>query len=269
MLWAYGNSRGDLRLLNAADHGVDAGKLGPLGRLRRFPRLAQVMAEAPSHRRPPGPAPPGLRQPYRLGTALRTHARSPRRCATRGSGRPEGLPRSTPSPLVVHQARRPGVKRPPEGQPSTVSVSVVVAVSFGRLLAVSHLDLDRVRPGVTVAAPCPRALPSSSGSGQSARFPCAFHLYGVTPPLAVSWTLYGVPTVGVRQGRRGHLERSDRQREVLHRLITDAVIGQEGNLGRPGLLRRTRDGSVRVGQALWQVCPLRSGSAPDSPWSSP
>ena len=42
MLWAYGNSRGDLRLLNAADHGVDAGRLGPLGRLRHFPRLAEV-----------------------------------------------------------------------------------------------------------------------------------------------------------------------------------------------------------------------------------
>jgi phosphatidylglycerophosphatase C len=44
-LWAYGNSRGDLRLLNAADHGVDAGLLGPLGRLRRFPRLADVVRE--------------------------------------------------------------------------------------------------------------------------------------------------------------------------------------------------------------------------------
>jgi phosphatidylglycerophosphatase C len=42
LLWAYGNSRGDLRLLNAADHGVDAGRLGRLGRLRRFPRLAEV-----------------------------------------------------------------------------------------------------------------------------------------------------------------------------------------------------------------------------------
>jgi phosphatidylglycerophosphatase C len=41
-LWAYGNSRGDLRLLSAADHGVDAGRLGPLGRLRRYPRLADV-----------------------------------------------------------------------------------------------------------------------------------------------------------------------------------------------------------------------------------
>jgi phosphatidylglycerophosphatase C len=44
-LWAYGNSRGDLRLLQAADHGVDAGLLGPLGRLRRFPRLAELNRE--------------------------------------------------------------------------------------------------------------------------------------------------------------------------------------------------------------------------------
>jgi phosphatidylglycerophosphatase C len=44
-LWAYGNSRGDLRMLRAADHGVDAGLLGPLGRLRRFPRLADVVRE--------------------------------------------------------------------------------------------------------------------------------------------------------------------------------------------------------------------------------
>ena len=50
VLWAYGNSRGDLRLLNAADHGVDAGRLGPLGRLRRFPRLSAVTASAGSGR---------------------------------------------------------------------------------------------------------------------------------------------------------------------------------------------------------------------------
>jgi len=31
---------------NAADHGVDAGRLGPVGRLRRFPRLAEVEASA-------------------------------------------------------------------------------------------------------------------------------------------------------------------------------------------------------------------------------
>jgi phosphatidylglycerophosphatase C len=46
VLWAYGNSRGDLRLLGAADHGVDAGRLGRWGRLRRFPRLSDVMAAA-------------------------------------------------------------------------------------------------------------------------------------------------------------------------------------------------------------------------------
>jgi phosphatidylglycerophosphatase C len=48
ILWAYGNSRGDLRLLNAADHGVDVGRLGRFGRLRRFPRLAQVSNDARS-----------------------------------------------------------------------------------------------------------------------------------------------------------------------------------------------------------------------------
>src|SRR3984957_2501401 len=50
VLWAYGNSRGDLRLLNAADHGVDAGRLGPLGRLPHFPRLAEVTAAAKADR---------------------------------------------------------------------------------------------------------------------------------------------------------------------------------------------------------------------------
>ena len=43
-LWAYGNGRGDLRLLSAADHGVDASRLGRLGRLRHFPPLAAVVA---------------------------------------------------------------------------------------------------------------------------------------------------------------------------------------------------------------------------------
>jgi len=46
VLWAYGNSRGDLRLLQAADYAVDAGRLGRLGRLRRFPRLADVVARS-------------------------------------------------------------------------------------------------------------------------------------------------------------------------------------------------------------------------------
>jgi HAD superfamily hydrolase (TIGR01490 family) len=56
-LWVYGNSRGDLRLLNAADHGVDAGRLGPLGRLRRYPRLAEVSRMSSGGARPqPGVA---------------------------------------------------------------------------------------------------------------------------------------------------------------------------------------------------------------------
>lgn len=42
VLWAYGNSRGDLRLLDAADHGVDAGRLGRLGALRRFAPLSSL-----------------------------------------------------------------------------------------------------------------------------------------------------------------------------------------------------------------------------------
>ena len=35
-LWAYGNSRGDLRMLRAADVGVNLGRLGRFGRLREF-----------------------------------------------------------------------------------------------------------------------------------------------------------------------------------------------------------------------------------------
>lgn len=38
-LWAYGNGRGDLRMLTAADTGVNVGRLGRLGRLRAFPAL--------------------------------------------------------------------------------------------------------------------------------------------------------------------------------------------------------------------------------------
>jgi phosphatidylglycerophosphatase C len=43
-LWAYGNSAGDRRLLDAADVGVDVGRLGPVGRLRAFRRLADLSA---------------------------------------------------------------------------------------------------------------------------------------------------------------------------------------------------------------------------------
>lgn len=38
-IYAYGNSRGDRRLLRGADHPYDCGKLGPVGALRHFPRL--------------------------------------------------------------------------------------------------------------------------------------------------------------------------------------------------------------------------------------
>ena len=56
VLWAYGNSRGDLRLLNAADHGVDAGRLGSL--------------------RPPAPlSPPGRGEPPQPGVAAIPTAR--------------------------------------------------------------------------------------------------------------------------------------------------------------------------------------------------
>jgi phosphatidylglycerophosphatase C len=41
-LWAYGNSRGDLRMLRAADTGVNVGRLGRLGQLRDFPGLEET-----------------------------------------------------------------------------------------------------------------------------------------------------------------------------------------------------------------------------------
>jgi len=41
-LWAYGNSRGDRELLDMADVGVNMGKLGRVGRLRRYPRLVEL-----------------------------------------------------------------------------------------------------------------------------------------------------------------------------------------------------------------------------------
>lgn len=41
-LWAYGNSRGDLRMLRAADTGVNVGRLGRLGRLRDFKGLEET-----------------------------------------------------------------------------------------------------------------------------------------------------------------------------------------------------------------------------------
>jgi len=45
-VWAYGNSSGDRRLLAAADIGVDVGRLGPVGRLHAFRRLADVISSS-------------------------------------------------------------------------------------------------------------------------------------------------------------------------------------------------------------------------------
>jgi phosphatidylglycerophosphatase C len=45
VLWAYGNSDGDRRLLAGADVGVDAGRLGRFGALRSFVRLADLPAD--------------------------------------------------------------------------------------------------------------------------------------------------------------------------------------------------------------------------------
>ena len=42
-LWAYGNSAGDYEMLEAADIGVDAGRLGRFGKLRQFRRLGDVL----------------------------------------------------------------------------------------------------------------------------------------------------------------------------------------------------------------------------------
>jgi len=47
-LWAYGNSRGDLRMLGAADVGVNVGRLGGLGRLRGYPGLDATREVAPA-----------------------------------------------------------------------------------------------------------------------------------------------------------------------------------------------------------------------------
>ncbi|HUY42920.1 MAG TPA: HAD-IB family hydrolase [Acidimicrobiales bacterium] len=44
ILYAYGNSRGDRRLLLAATYPYDVGQLGPLGALRHFPRLTSLTA---------------------------------------------------------------------------------------------------------------------------------------------------------------------------------------------------------------------------------
>jgi HAD superfamily hydrolase (TIGR01490 family) len=47
VIYAYGNSRGDRRLLKGATYPYDVGRLGPLGALRAFPRLRPSMVESP------------------------------------------------------------------------------------------------------------------------------------------------------------------------------------------------------------------------------
>lgn len=47
-LYAYGNSRGDRRLLRAANFPFNVGRLGPLGALRHFPRLSKDEIVSPT-----------------------------------------------------------------------------------------------------------------------------------------------------------------------------------------------------------------------------
>jgi phosphatidylglycerophosphatase C len=46
VIYAYGNSRGDRRMLRGATFAYDAGRLGPFGALRHFPRLKRSLVEA-------------------------------------------------------------------------------------------------------------------------------------------------------------------------------------------------------------------------------
>ncbi|MBW4030575.1 MAG: HAD-IB family hydrolase [Acidobacteria bacterium] len=48
VIYAYGNSRGDQRLLAGATHPFDAGKLGRWGALRAYPRLAEEIRTDPA-----------------------------------------------------------------------------------------------------------------------------------------------------------------------------------------------------------------------------
>jgi phosphatidylglycerophosphatase C len=45
VIYAYGNSRGDRRMLRGATFPYDVGRLGPLGALRHFPRLTRSLVE--------------------------------------------------------------------------------------------------------------------------------------------------------------------------------------------------------------------------------
>ncbi|MDE3092463.1 MAG: HAD-IB family hydrolase [Acidobacteriota bacterium] len=50
VIYAYGNSRGDRRLLAGATHPFDAGKMGRWGALRAYPRLAEEIRATPEDR---------------------------------------------------------------------------------------------------------------------------------------------------------------------------------------------------------------------------
>ena len=66
-LWAYGNSRGDLRMLRAADVGVNVGRLGPVGRLGGSPASAgppRPRLTAGDAADGPGPDVPGVAHRY-------------------------------------------------------------------------------------------------------------------------------------------------------------------------------------------------------------
>ena len=45
VIYAYGNSRGDRRMLAGATYAFNAGKLGPLGALRKYPRIPETNDE--------------------------------------------------------------------------------------------------------------------------------------------------------------------------------------------------------------------------------
>jgi phosphoserine phosphatase len=47
VIYAYGNSRGDRRLLSGATYPFDCGKLGLFGALRTYPRLPEATAPTP------------------------------------------------------------------------------------------------------------------------------------------------------------------------------------------------------------------------------
>lgn len=49
VIFAYGNSRGDRRMLSGATYPFNVGKLGVLGTLRRFPRLDAASGESSSN----------------------------------------------------------------------------------------------------------------------------------------------------------------------------------------------------------------------------